>query len=46
MRAFVESLRRLYIDGKITAEKVNSFLAEGKITAQEAEYILGEQADE
>lgn len=46
MRVFVESLRRLYIDGKITTEKVNSFLAENKITAQEAKYIQGEQADE
>lgn len=45
MRAFVESLRRLYADGKIKVEKVNTFLAEGKITAAEAAYVKGENND-
>ncbi len=45
MRTFVESLRRLYADGKIKVEKVNAFLADGKITAAEAAYVKGENND-
>lgn len=45
MRAFVESLRRLYADGKIKVEKVNAFLTSGKITAAEAAYVKGENND-
>lgn len=41
MRALVESLRRLYKGGKITAEKVAELLTEGKITQEEYEYIIG-----
>lgn len=41
MRALVESLRRLYKSGKITAEKVAELLTEGKITEEEYEYIIG-----
>ena len=45
MRTFVESLRRLYADGKIKVEKGNAFLADGKITAGEAAYVKGEYND-
>lgn len=41
MRALVESLRRLYKAGKITAEKVEELLTDGKITQEEHEYIMG-----
>ncbi len=41
MRPFVESLRRLYIAGRITIQKLESFLAEGKINDAEYAYIVG-----
>jgi hypothetical protein len=40
MRTFVESLKRLYKAGRITKEKLDSFLASGKITQEEYNYIL------
>ena len=40
MRTFVESLRRLYVSGRITLTKVQSFLASGKITQEEYDYIV------
>ena len=39
MSAFVESLRRLYKNGKITDAKVDAFVKEKKITEAEAAYI-------
>ena len=47
MRAFVESLKRLYKkwketgSGNVTDEKLDELLAEGKITQEEYEYIKG-----
>lgn len=41
MRALVESLKRLYKSGKITAERVEKLLTDGKITQEEYEYIIG-----
>ena len=41
MRTFVESLRRLYVAGRITREKIASFLESGKITQEEFDYIVG-----
>ena len=38
-RKFVESLRRLYIGGKVTLEQVKAYLASGKITDEEYDYI-------
>ena len=38
---FVESLKRLYKDGKINEEKIILLLNEGKITKEEKNYILG-----
>ena len=41
MSRFIESLKRLYKAGKITAEKVDELLTYGKITHEEHEYIVG-----
>lgn len=41
MRQFVESLKRLYVDGKVTKEKVIELFESGKITENEKNYILG-----
>lgn len=37
---FVESIRRLYKEGKITKDKVLELFNNKKITADEMEYIL------
>lgn len=37
---FVESMRRLYRDGKVTEEKIVLLFNEGKITDEEKSYIL------
>lgn len=41
MRPFVESLKRLYRAGRITIEKLDTFLADGKINEEEYQYIIG-----
>lgn len=40
MNIFVESLRRLYRDGKLDASKVIKFFEDGKITEEEKWLIL------
>jgi hypothetical protein len=40
VNVFVESLRRLYRDGKIDADRVNELFQNGKITAEEKQLIL------
>lgn len=40
MRTFVESLHRLYGQGRITIEKLNAFLGSGKINQEEYDYII------
>jgi len=40
MNQFVESLKRLYSNGKLTAEKVVELFQNGKITEEEKLYIL------
>lgn len=40
MNQFVESLKRLYKDGKVTEEKVVELFVSGKITEKEKMYIL------
>ena len=40
MSQFIESLRRLYKDGKLTEERVIDFYNNGKITVEEKLYIL------
>lgn len=39
---FVESLRRLYTDGKIAEEKINQLYNDGKITVEDKIYILAQ----
>lgn len=39
---FVESVKRLYQDKKITKDKIDSLYKDGKITAEERERILSE----
>ena len=40
MTQFIESLRRLYNDGKVSDETLKKFLASNKITQQEYAYII------
>lgn len=37
---FVESIKRLYKDGKINKEKVAQLYENGKITREELDYVL------
>lgn len=37
---FVESVRRLYIEGKIKEDKILEWFKDGKITVEEKLYIL------
>lgn len=41
MRQFVESLKRLYANSKLSKEKVVELFESGKITENEKKYILG-----
>lgn len=41
MRTFVESLKRLYRQGRVTIEKLQQFMSEGKISQEEFDYIIG-----
>ena len=41
MSTFAESLKRLYVAGKITLAKVESLLAAGKLDQGEYDYIVG-----
>lgn len=40
MSIFVESLKRLYVDGKVNEEKILELRKNGKITEEELNYIL------
>lgn len=40
MNQFVESIRRLYKDGKIDKQRVTLLRKDGKITEEEKAYIL------
>ena len=42
----VESMKRLYQDGKITKENISARVKSGKITEDEYEYITGEAYEE
>lgn len=42
MSTFVESLKRLYEQGKITTDRLAELQTTGKITADEYEYITAE----
>lgn len=40
---FVESIKRLYVDGKVKKEKILELKKEGKLTIEEVNYILEAQ---
>lgn len=40
MNQFVESMKRLYKDGKVTEEKIMELKKNGKLTMDETNYIL------
>lgn len=40
---FIESLRRLYVDGKIAEEKIEQLYKDGKIAVEDKLYILSTQ---
>lgn len=40
---FIEAIRRLYKDGKISREKVEGLLESKKISPEDMEYILGKK---
>ena len=44
MRAFVESLKRLYEKKKLTEDQIKDFQAESKISEEEADYVTGYEA--
>lgn len=44
MRAFVESLKRLYEKKKLTEDQIKDFQAESKISGEEADYITEYEA--
>jgi hypothetical protein len=41
MSRLVESLKRLYTQGKVSEDKLNEMVMSGKISKEEFEYILG-----
>ena len=41
MNQFVESMKRLYVNGKVTELKVVELFESGKISKEERLYILG-----
>ena len=42
MSTFVESLKRLYNQGKVSKEKLDGYLVGGKLTQEEYDYIVVE----
>lgn len=42
MRTLVESLKRLYSQGKVTREHIDGMYQQGKLTTEEYWYIVGE----
>ena len=42
MNQFIESLRRLYQDGKLQEERICKLFEDGKITVEEKLYILAQ----
>ena len=40
MNQFIESMKRLYKDGKVTKDKIVTLFESGKITEEEKCYIL------
>lgn len=44
-KQFVESMKRLYVSGKVNVEKILELFESGKITADEKCYILDVEND-
>ena len=44
-RQFVESMKRLYVSGKVNVEKILELFENGKITKEEKLYILEVEND-
>lgn len=40
MNTLIESLKRLYFQGKVSSKKLNDMLSKKKITKEEYEYII------
>lgn len=43
MRTLVESIKRLYVSGKLTKAQVSDRVQKGSISAEEYVYITGEE---
>ncbi len=43
MSMFINSLKRLYVAGKIVLAKLDTFLTEGKVTQEEYNYIASQK---
>lgn len=41
MRLLVESMRRLYLSGRLSLNEIKARIAAGKITSAEYDYIVG-----
>ena len=46
MSTLTKSLRRLFLNGKVTMEKLEQMQKDGKITAEEFSYIMAENTIE
>lgn len=46
MRILVESLKRLYENGKVTKEQLQKRVEKGTITIEEYNYITGEESEQ
>ena len=46
MREFVQSLHRLYIDGKVTERFVRTLFSSKKLTKEELEYVLNSLSED
>ena len=43
MSRFVNSLKRLYKNNRITSDKISELLSDGRITQEEYEYIVSNE---
>lgn len=41
MSQFAQSIKRLYLAGRVSLDKVKALLSEGKITVAEYDWIIG-----
>lgn len=43
MRMLVESLKRLYVKGRLTKEQIAERVIKGSISSEEYQYIIGDE---